>query len=183
MAGAIPLKIDAGEVKQFQSGDVVPVAFGGTGVNTLSLENVLKISSDSAGTVTSTANTNITDWIFAVSSNKDYDVHGWMHIDDALAAGGIKFAATIPVGATMDINFFGTTSSNTLVASLRITTSGTLTTSAYVTEAQGRYVFFRGGISIGATSGNFQFQAACGASSQTSIIKKLGSSLYYLQTN
>lgn len=143
--------------------------------------SIIKLTGDQ--TITSTSNTNITDWVFAATANKNYDVEGWIRIDDSGAAGGVKFAITIPTGATIDVNLFGTTNGNTAVSSQRLTASGTLNGTAFVSEAQGRYVFFRGEINIGSTAGNIQWQQANASTSQSSVIKKLGSSFYITPTN
>lgn len=55
MASATPLKLSAGETQQFQSGDFVPVASGGTGVTTFGGVNTI-LYTTASGVLASTTN-------------------------------------------------------------------------------------------------------------------------------
>lgn len=134
----------------------------------LSTAEIIKHVSVDQSTTSSTAQ-NITDLVFAVTATTKYRVQGFYHIG-CDNTGGVKFAITLPSGATMFVSYFGITTSS--IASLHNfnETSGTLTSAFLTLTSQNGQVRVDGIIEIGETAGEVQFQFASTTGGQTSTI-------------
>lgn len=136
----------------------------------------LRPSSD----ITTTSNTasDITGMVHAVAANTTYFFFGYIHIG-CNNTGGVKFTLTIPSGATVYVNFQGSTTNNTTYGTFNCITSGTLIATAFCQENQsGRGVIVSGTVTTGSTAGNVQFQFASGTNTQTSTVFKEGTCVY-----
>lgn len=125
-------------------------------------------------TTTSSGAGTITGLTFTAVASTVYLIEWDMHIQ-CNNTGGVKFTVTIPSG-TLYLNGVGTSTGATVYQHTAITTSGTLTGTAYCQEANlNRGCRFVGTLTIGVTGGTVNFQFASGTNTQTSTAYTEGS--------
>lgn len=127
-------------------------------------------------TTTSNAAGNITDLVYAASANTTYTFNGQLSIACS-STGGVKFAVTVPAGSTLQLNYYGFSTSTTNFLLQGNNASGTLTGTAHNRVASAGSVLVFGTVTTAGTSGNIQFQFASGTDTQTSTIYKEGTFL------
>ena len=114
------------------------------------------------------------DFVFAVEANKTYAINGYMGIS-AGALSGLKWAFSIPSGASGRINFScGAGNAALNVADVDIT-AGSGATSVISITSTGSKVYCFGYVTISSTSGNVIFRWAQNASNGTATYIERGS--------
>lgn len=133
----------------------------------ISYEQILQITGSDV-TTTSNVASDITGLAATVVVNSKYYFSGSIHIG-CNNTGGVKFAVTIPAGATMFIGSDGWSNSGTGWRYSVYTASGTLGAAANNTlaDANGSVKFY-GTVTTVGTAGTVQFQFASGTNTQTS---------------
>lgn len=125
-------------------------------------------------TTTSASATTITGLTASVDASSTYVFMGYLAVGCS-TANGIRFTVTIPASATMDINFFGNTTSTSAVLTQRVTTSGTLTLTAHARRAAtDSFVTIFGTVTVAGTSGNVVFQYGIATGGDTSTVYQEG---------
>jgi len=106
-----------------------------------------------------------------------YYFNGQLHIGCG-GTGGVKFANLIPSGATIFMNYSGSTTVSTADFSYRDVTGSTLTGTAQGAEnSVNRRVHIDGTITTGANGGTIEFEFASGTNGQISTIYSDGSGI------
>lgn len=153
--------------------------------NTVSLRSELQlrqdlglntITLDSNQTTTSATLADITELVFALEANTEYEVDGIIRCG-CDGVGGLFFAATVPAATTFSINLFGISTGTTAFLTQNISVSGTAHGTAFNRLASSNGLRINGKIICGATPGNFQLQFASGIALDTSTIFTAGTSI------
>jgi hypothetical protein len=84
---------------------------------------------------------------------------------------GLKPIFTLPVGATGEMVYQGTTTAITASTVFYTTTPGTASTTAFLTASFTGYIWLRGEITIGANAGTIRVGVTTGASAAGNILK------------
>ena len=114
---------------------------------------------------------NLTDLTTSLAANKRYYLRGQFRVI-AGSSTGIKVALTIPTGASMNINAFGTLNTTSAFITSLISVSGNLT-GFYCTNILGslNFIQLNGEITTGANSGSLQFVFAGNGSSTSTCFQ------------
>ena len=137
------------------------------GTNNISLHTrstylTTRIASDQVLTASSTTLQNVTSMVATFPATVSGAIYAWRgHIFyDATTVADMKFAWTIPTGATMrwGINALGPGGTNPIYTA--ITGSGTATSVGALGIGSVLYALFSGEMTMGANAGNLQLQAA-----------------------
>jgi hypothetical protein len=124
------------------------------------------LAANAATTSNVASNTNLA---VAMGANEVWEVEVEMTLSCS-GAGGVKFAVSLPAGATIEGGVLGHSTGFTAMTGARINASATLTTNAFCTVAGTLRARAQYRIKNGSTAGSATFQFASGTNLQTSTI-------------
>ena len=111
----------------------------------------------------------------SLDANSTYYIFGSLFV--TTGSGGVKFAMSLPSGATGGCSVFGLGNASTNIQFDGINQSGALQASGIQRNATTFSCYFVGRISTDATAGTFQLRFASGTNGQTTTVATIGSLL------
>ncbi|HEX6871663.1 MAG TPA: hypothetical protein VF163_11250 [Micromonosporaceae bacterium] len=142
-----------------------------------------RMTSDQALATSSTTLANVTDLAVACEANATYDLHG-VFVYTAGTVEDIKFAFTLPTGATFDTFAIALNSADVFTQLLTVgIASGTAVAYGGAGVGSPRMVFFQATLVMSSTAGNLQVQAAQNTSGGNASTVKIGSKMTLVRTS
>jgi hypothetical protein len=131
-------------------------------------ENHVRLSGANL-TQTTVTPANMTGLSFAIAANEVWNID-LLVMTGCSGTGGVKVDVTVPTGATLRLNLFGTAASMSAFSSAVLTAGATLSAAFNVAAFQNGFIRVTGVIINGGTAGTVQFRYAAGTAGQTATI-------------